>query len=48
MPEPDRLHAADQAQQQVHEGRRADVLQHQADELVLFPQERNHLQPDEP
>lgn len=43
LPEPGRLHAADKAQQQVHEGRGADVLQHQADEPVLLLQEQNHL-----
>lgn len=46
MPEPSGLHAANQAQQQVHEGRGADVLQHQADELVLLPQEHDHLKPE--
>lgn len=43
LPEPGGLHAADQAEQQVHEGRGADVLQDQADELVFLLQEHDHL-----
>lgn len=46
LPEPHWLHAADQAQQQVHERRGADVPEHQADELVLLLQEHNHLNPN--
>lgn len=48
LPEPRRLHAADQAQQQVHERRGADVPEHQADELVLLLQEHDHLNPKTP
>lgn len=48
LPEPSWLHAADQAQQQVHEGRGADVLQHQAEEPVLLLQELNHLKSNTP
>lgn len=48
LPEPSGLHAADQAQQQVHERRSADVLQHQAHKPVLLPQERRHLEPSSP
>lgn len=44
LPQPGWLHAADQAQQQVHESRGAEVPQHQADEPVLLPQEHGHLQ----
>lgn len=43
LPEPSWLHTADEAQQQVHEGRGADVLQYQADKFVLPLQEHNHL-----
>lgn len=48
LPEPRRLHAAHQPQQQVHERRGADVPEHQADELVLLLQEHNHLDPNTP
>lgn len=38
------LHAADEPQQQVHESRGAEVLQHQADKLFFLLQEHQHLE----
>ena len=43
LPQGGGLHAADEPKQQVHHGGGVDVLQHQADEAVLLPQEGDHL-----
>lgn len=37
------FHTADETQEQIHHGGYIYVVQHQADEVVFFPQERDHL-----
>lgn len=37
------FHTADKTQEQIHHGGHIYVIQNQADEVVFFPQEWNHL-----
>lgn len=43
LPQLGPLHAREEAQQQVHDGRRANVLQQQVHKVVLLPQEGHEL-----